>query len=61
MDYILIDDSLRKEAEETCKDQYQELNDQNDGKKDDDDKSADPLLVEAHIDCTHRMLDKIHS
>ena len=29
LDYILIDKALRDEAEETCKDQYQEINDQN--------------------------------
>ena len=58
LDYILIDDSLRKEAEDSCKDQYQE-SDQNAAKKDDDDKIVDPILKEAHIDCTDRMLDKI--
>ena len=29
-------------------------------KKDDDDKVVDPELIESHIDCTDRMLDKLH-
>ena len=58
LDYILIDESLRQEAEDACKDQYQE-SDQQAGKKDDDLKVVDPILIEAHIDCTDRMLDKI--
>ena len=60
LDYILIDDSLRQEAEENCKDQ-QDANDQKDAKKDDEDAIADPILIEAHIDCTDRMLDKLHA
>ena len=59
LDYILIDESLRQQAEDNCKDAYQQLNDQNAQKKDDDDKITDPELAEAHIDCTERMLDKI--
>ena len=60
LDYILIDETLRTEAEENCKDQ-QDLNDQKDNKKDDEDKAVDPEFVEAHIDCTDSMLDKIHA
>lgn len=60
LDYILIDESLRQEAEENCKDQYQEINDQKEAKADDD-KNTDKELIEAHIDCTDRMLDKIHA
>ena len=61
LDYILIDDALRQAAEDNCKDQFQEQNDQGAPKKDDIDLVSDPILVEAHIDCTERMLEKIHS
>lgn len=61
LDYVLIDDALRQEAEDVCKDQYQEQNDLAAEKKDDDDKIVDPILVEAHIAQTDRMLDKIHA
>ena len=60
LDYVLIGDELRLEAEENCKDQ-QDLNDQKDAKKEDEDKIVDPELVEAHIDCTDSMLDKLHA
>ena len=56
----MFDDSLRLEAEENCKD-MQDLNDQKEAKKDDSDKVVNQNHVEAHIDCTDDMLDKLHA
>ena len=58
LDYELIDDQMRKAAEmkygEANKDAQAEA-----GEEKEDEKETDHELVEARIDCTENMLDKI--
>lgn len=58
LDYELIDDSTRELAAKKYSDQFNDSDAVAD-KKDEESKEADPLLVEAKIDCTHRMIDRL--
>ena len=58
LDYELIDDSTRDLAAKKYSDQFNDSDSVAD-KKDEESKEADPLLVEAKIECTHRMIDRL--
>ena len=59
LDYTLIDDQLRKNASAKHGDAMGDLESQQQGEKTDDDKNIDHELVEARIETTDRMLQKI--
>lgn len=62
LDYQLIDDDMRKTAFQKYGEAMNELENANlADKKEDDDKDIDPEMIAAHIACTVRMLDKIHT
>lgn len=58
LDYELIDDASRALAEQKYGEQNNEAEAAAD-KEDEDEKEVDEELVEARIDCTENMLDKI--
>ena len=58
LDYELIDEATRDMAGKKYSDQFNESESAAD-KKEDEDKTVDPELVDAKIDCTHRILDRL--
>ena len=60
LDYELINENQRNQASAKYGETLNELeNQQNADKQDDGDKEVDQELVEAKIDCTHKMIQKI--
>ena len=59
LDYTLIDEQLRKQASAKHGDAMGDLESQQTGEKTDEDKNVDNELVEARIESTDRMLQKI--
>lgn len=59
LDYTLIDEQLRKQASAKHGDAMGDLESQQTGENKDEDKNVDTELIEARIETTDRMLQKI--
>ena len=59
LDYELISDTLRKDAKDKYNDEVNENNNNANSAADEENKALDQELVDAKIDCTDRMLDRI--